>query len=87
MATTARWPNYCTGFGVGRGQNNVEGTDNILMLHRPELYDPGQHEGMVEVIIAKQRNGPTGEITLTFIKQFMRFENFVTNFPYEEESF
>ena len=30
----------------------------------------------IEVIVAKQRNGPTGEITLTFLKQFMRFENF-----------
>jgi len=50
--------------------------DTVLMLHRPELYEPGQHEGTVEVIIAKQRNGPTGDITLFFRKEFMRFENF-----------
>ena len=50
--------------------------DTVMMLHRPEMYEPGQHEGIIEVIIAKQRNGPTGEVTLTYLKQFMRFENF-----------
>jgi replicative DNA helicase len=50
--------------------------DTVMLLHRPEMYEPGQHEGTVEVIIGKQRNGPTGEITLTYLKQFMRFENF-----------
>jgi len=57
--------------------------DTVLMLHRPEMYEPGQHEGTVEVIIAKQRNGPTGDITLTFLKQFMRFENFAVGIPFE----
>ncbi len=51
--------------------------DTVMLLHRPEMYEPGQHEGILEIHIAKQRNGPTGEITLTFLKQFMRFENFV----------
>lgn len=50
--------------------------DTVMLLHRPELHEPGQHEGIVEVIVGKQRNGPTGEITLTYLKQFMRFENF-----------
>jgi replicative DNA helicase len=57
--------------------------DTVMMLHRPELYEPGQHEGTVEVIIAKQRNGPTGEITLTYLKQFMRFENFAIGIPFD----
>jgi replicative DNA helicase len=56
--------------------------DTVMMLHRPELYEPGQHEGVLELLIAKQRNGPTGEITLTFIKQFMRFENFAVEAPF-----
>jgi len=59
--------------------------DTVMMLHRPELYEPGQHEGVVEVLIAKQRNGPTGEITLTFLKQFMRYENFAVEAPFEYE--
>jgi len=54
-----------------------EDADTVMLLHRPEMYEPGQHEGILEINIAKQRNGPTGEITLTFLKQFMRFENFV----------
>jgi replicative DNA helicase len=56
--------------------------DTVLLLHRPEMYEPGQHEGTVEVIVAKQRNGPTGEITLTYLKQFMRFENFAVESPF-----
>jgi replicative DNA helicase len=51
--------------------------DTVMLLHRPEMYEPGQHEGILEIHIAKQRNGPTGDISLTFLKQFMRFENFV----------
>jgi replicative DNA helicase len=56
--------------------------DTVMLLHRPELYEPGQHEGIIEVIVAKQRNGPTGEIQLTFLKQFMRFENFAVEQPF-----
>src|SRR5438094_8167233 len=56
--------------------------DTVMLLHRPEMYEPGQHEGTTEVIIAKQRNGPTVEITLTFIKPFMRFENFAVARPF-----
>jgi replicative DNA helicase len=50
--------------------------DTVMMLHRPELYDKDQKEGLVDVIVAKQRNGPTGEVTLMYVKQYMRFENF-----------
>ncbi len=60
--------------------------DTVMMLHRPELYEPGQHEGIIEVIIAKQRNGPTGEITLTYLKQYMRYENFAVASPFGLDS-
>jgi replicative DNA helicase len=60
--------------------------DTVMLLHRPEMYEPGQHEGTVEVMIAKQRNGPTGEITLTYLKQFMRFENFAVESPFSYDS-
>ena len=50
--------------------------DTVMMLHRPEYHEPGQNEGLIEVIVAKQRNGPTGEVSLTYVKQYMRFENF-----------
>ncbi len=50
--------------------------DTVMMLHRPDYHEPGQNEGLVEVIVAKQRNGPTGEVSLMYVKQYMRFENF-----------
>jgi replicative DNA helicase len=57
--------------------------DTVMMLHRPDRYEPGQHEGVVEVIIAKQRNGPVGEVQLAYIKQYMRFENYTVGTPFE----
>jgi len=52
--------------------------DVVMFIHRPEVYkknpDP-EEQGMAEIIIAKQRNGPTGTISLAFIKEFARFEN------------
>jgi replicative DNA helicase len=51
--------------------------DTVMLLHRPE-----ESQGIIQVIIAKQRNGPTGELNLTFIKPFMRFENFVVESPF-----
>jgi replicative DNA helicase len=52
--------------------------DVCMMLHRPGLYEKGddRNDRILEIIIAKQRNGPTGEITLTFLKEFMRYENY-----------
>ncbi|MER3417098.1 MAG: replicative DNA helicase [Gemmataceae bacterium] len=57
--------------------------DVVMLLHRPEVYDPGQDEGTVELIVAKQRNGPIGEVRLTYIKHFMRFENYAVPSPFE----
>jgi replicative DNA helicase len=57
--------------------------DTVMLLHRPDRYEPGQHEGITEVIVGKQRNGPTGEITLAYLKQFMRYENFAVGTPFE----
>jgi replicative DNA helicase len=56
--------------------------DVVLFLNRPEYYgiknfmdDGTSTEGVAEVIIGKQRNGPTGDIRLAFIKEYARFEN------------
>jgi replicative DNA helicase len=57
--------------------------DTVLLLHRPDRYEPGQHEGIIEVIVGKQRNGPTGEITLAYLKQFMRYEDYAPGTPFE----
>ena len=51
--------------------------DVIMLLHREEYYKPTEeNRGLAELILAKQRNGPTGAVTLRFFKQFMRFESF-----------
>lgn len=50
--------------------------DLIMMLYRDEYYDPDTADkNTAEVIVAKQRNGPTGTVKLRFLKEFMRFEN------------
>ncbi len=57
--------------------------DTVLLLHRPDRYEPGQHDGIIEIIVGKQRNGPTGEVTLAYLKQYMRFEDFQLGTPFE----
>jgi len=49
--------------------------DTVFMLHRPGKSDGGVEDNIIEIIVAKQRNGPTGEVTLSYLKQFMRYEN------------
>ena len=50
--------------------------DVIMMLYRDEYYRPdSQDKGVAEVIIGKQRNGPTGTVRLAFLGQYTRFES------------
>jgi replicative DNA helicase len=52
--------------------------DLIALIYREEVYDPNTtRKGIADIIIAKQRNGPTGEVHLTFLGEFTRFENLV----------
>ena len=52
--------------------------DLILMIYREEVYEPSTpRKGIADIIIAKQRNGPTGEVQLTFLGEYTRFENLV----------
>ncbi|MFO1377761.1 MAG: replicative DNA helicase [Steroidobacteraceae bacterium] len=52
--------------------------DVILLIYREEVYEPNTtRKGIADIIIAKQRNGPTGEVHLTFLGEFTRFENLV----------
>ena len=47
--------------------------DVVLLLHRPEYYDPNDQPGIADVIIAKNRMGPTGDIGLVFHRQYAQF--------------
>ncbi|MGB2698117.1 MAG: replicative DNA helicase [Candidatus Zixiibacteriota bacterium] len=58
--------------------------DLVIFIYRPELYgiksvdfkkDKISTEGIAELIVAKHRNGPTGSVLLSFVKQYARFEN------------
>ena len=51
--------------------------DVILLLHRDDYFNPTEeNRGLAQIIIAKQRNGPTGEVALRFFREYMRFENY-----------
>jgi replicative DNA helicase len=54
--------------------------DTVMILHRPGKFEGGQEDNTLEIIIAKQRNGPTGEIMLAYLKQYMRYENYAADF-------
>ncbi len=51
--------------------------DVVAFIHREEYYDRENEDlkGKAEIIIAKQRNGPTGSVHLAYIADFTRFEN------------
>jgi replicative DNA helicase len=51
--------------------------DLIVFIYRDEVYNPDSpSKGTAEIIIAKQRNGPTGKLHLTFVGRHTRFENY-----------
>jgi replicative DNA helicase len=51
--------------------------DVVCFIHREEYYDRENEDlkGKAEIIIAKQRNGPTGSVQLAYLADFTRFEN------------
>jgi len=54
--------------------------DVVAFIHREEYYDRENEDvkGQAEIIIAKQRNGPTGTVKLAYLADFTRFENLDT---------
>jgi replicative DNA helicase len=52
--------------------------DLIMFIYREEVYNKNDEskKGFAEVIVAKQRNGPIDTVTLTFLNEYTRFENF-----------
>jgi len=66
--------------------------DLVGLLVRPEIYEEDEEAraekaGEAELIIAKQRNGPVGEIPLTFLKEFTRFEDRARSVIEPDEAF
>lgn len=60
--------------------------DLVMFIFREEVYkkDDPSLEGIAELIIAKQRNGPVGNVKLAFIKRSTRFENYAAEPGMEE---
>lgn len=55
----------------------------VLFLHRPDAYDAEDRPGQAELIIAKNRTGPTGMLLLTWRKEFCRFESYAPMQDYD----
>jgi replicative DNA helicase len=52
-------------------------SDVILLIYREEVYDKNTtRKGIADIIVAKQRNGPTGDFQLTFLGEYTKFENY-----------
>ena len=87
MSPCSRWPS-CLATAPGRpdprptlddlgGLGAIkQNADLVLAIYREEMYRPGQGvEGATELIVAKNRNGPTGFVDLYFYSRYMRFED------------
>lgn len=65
--------------------------DAIMFIYRDEYYfEDSPHKGQAEVIVAKQRNGPTGTVRVKFTEQYTRFDNLASddyNFDDELDTF
>jgi replicative DNA helicase len=61
--------------------------DVIAFIYRDEIYNPTTEENrnMAEIILAKQRNGPTGYFKLTFQQEFTRFRDYAEEENYYQE--
>jgi len=95
-----RNPEIRTGSGKGvprladlRESGSIEqDADLVGLLVREEYYadsdeERAELEGKAELIIAKQRNGPIGQVKLTFLKDFTRFEDRAADQAEPEEAF
>ena len=58
--------------------------DVIMFIYRDEIYNKGEdnpNRGIAEIIVGKQRNGPTGVVKLTFLAEYTLFENYTNMQP------
>ena len=87
LSQLSRAPEQRKGRQMGRPQlsdlresGSIEqDADVVLFIYREDMYkraeDLEDQPGVAEIIIAKQRNGPTGAVKLAFIAKWTRFEN------------
>ncbi|HEY0659063.1 MAG TPA: replicative DNA helicase [Pyrinomonadaceae bacterium] len=59
--------------------------DVVAFIYREDYYKPtDDNAGIAEILISKQRNGPTGTVKLAFLKEFTRFENYYGEYKSDE---
>ncbi len=64
--------------------------DTVIFVYRDEVYNSDtEHPGIAELIIAKQRDGPTGLVECAFISEYVRFQDLQTVWrePEQQEAF
>jgi replicative DNA helicase len=63
--------------------------DMVAFIFREEVYRPDKEslKGVAELILAKQRNGPTGRVKLAFLNRFTKFENLAADTGEDEAPF
>lgn len=61
-------------------------SDAVIFIHRPRDTE-GHHGAEAEIIIAKQRNGPTGSVDMVFLKDYARFEPAARNMTQPEKDY
>ncbi len=72
---SANW--FADGVATHNSGALEQDADLILLIYREEVYDPNTtRKGIADIIVAKQRNGPTGDVQLTFLGQYTKFENY-----------
>jgi replicative DNA helicase len=50
--------------------------DVVMFIYREDQYEKSdENQGVAEIIVGKQRNGPTGSVQLAFLREYTRFEN------------
>jgi replicative DNA helicase len=50
--------------------------DVVMFIYREDVYEKSEeNQGVASIIVGKQRNGPTGEVQLAFLREYTRFEN------------
>jgi replicative DNA helicase len=60
--------------------------DMVILLHRPDAYEPeNERAGEVDLIVAKDRNGPTGTVTLAHQLHYARFRDMARRWQQREE--
>jgi replicative DNA helicase len=50
--------------------------DLVLFIHREEMFNPEGEKGKAQIIVGKNRHGATGNVPMTFIKEYTRFEDY-----------